>query len=289
MNRKCALLLLLLVPTGAMAQSDPVSRSWNQPVEPFRIVANLYYVGASDVTAYLLTTRQGHILLDGGFEETAPQIQANVEKLGFRLRDVRILLNSHGHLDHAGGLAELRRVTGGRFLATAREIPLLARGGRDDPQFGNRFPYTPIYADGIVRDGGRVSLGGTELVAHVTAGHTPGCTSWTTTLADGSNEVDVVFLCSPTVPSEYKLVNNERYPNAIEDYRAQFRFLRSLTPDIHLASHGNFFDLTGKMNALRNGAKPNPFIDSEGYRKLIATMEQRFEAAVEKQSASPAR
>ncbi len=285
MNRQCALLLLLLVPTIAIAQSDPTSRSWNQPVEPFRIAANLYYVGASDVTAYLLTTRQGHILLDGGFEETAPQIQANVEKLGFRLRDVRILLNSHGHIDHAGGLAELRRVTGGRFLATALEIPLLARGGRDDPQFGNRFPYTPIYADGIVRDGGRVRLGGTELVAHVTAGHTPGCTSWTTTLAEGSKKVDVVFLCSPTVPSEYKLVNNDRYPTAIEDYRAQFRFLRSLTPDIHLASHGNFFDLTEKMNALRNGAKTNPFIDPEGYRKLVATMEQRFEAAVEKQSA----
>jgi metallo-beta-lactamase class B len=289
MNRKCALLLLLLVPTIAIAQGDPTSRSWNQPVEPFRIVANLYYVGASEVTAYLLTTGQGHILLDGGFEETAPQIQANVEKLGFRLRDVRILLNSHGHIDHAGGLAELRRVTGGRFIATALEIPLLARGGRDDPQFGNRFPYTPIYADGIVRDGGTVRLGGTELIAHVTAGHTPGCTSWTTTLADGSEKVDVVFLCSPTVPSDYKLVNNDRYPNAIEDYRAQFRFLRSLTPDIHLASHGNFFDLTEKMNALRNGAKTNPFIDPEGYRKLVATMEQRFEAAVEKQSAAPAK
>src|SRR5688572_26165391 len=199
MNRKRALLLLLFAPAVAMAQNDPTSRSWNQPVEPFRIVANLYYVGASDVTSYLLTTEQGHILIDGGFAETAPQIQANVEKLGFRLRDVRILLSSHGHYDHVGGLAELRRVTGGRFLASAREIPLLARGGLDDPQFGNRFSYTPLYPDGIVRDGGRIRLGGTELVAHVTAGHTPGCTSWTTTLPNGREKVDVVFLCSPTV------------------------------------------------------------------------------------------
>lgn len=271
----------------ASAQTDPTSRSWNQPVQPFRIAANLYYVGASDITSFLFTTPDGHILIDGGFKETAPQILQNIATLGFRPRDVKILLNTHAHLDHAGGLAELQRVTGARLLPTAREIPLLGRGGLDDPQFGNRFPFTPTHADGILPDGGHVRLGGTDLVAHITAGHTRGCTTWTTTLHEKRRPLQVVLLCSPSVPSDYRLVDNPRYPDAIADYRAQFRFLHSLTPDIYLGSHGGFFDLEEKSQALRAGAKQNPFIDPEGYKRLIATMEQRFEAAVEKQTKTP--
>jgi metallo-beta-lactamase class B len=275
---------LLLVSVAASAQTDPTSRSWNQPVQPFRIAANLYYVGASDITSFLFTTPDGHILIDGGFQETAPQILQNIATLGFRPRDVKILLNTHAHVDHAGGLAALRRATGARLLASPREIPLLARGGLDDPQFGNRFPFAPTQADGIVRDGGHVRLGGTDLVAHVTAGHTRGCTTWTSNLRDGRRTLQVVLLCSPTVPSDYRLVNNPRYPDAIADYRAQFHFLKSLTPDIYLGSHGGFFDLEEKSKALRAGAQKNPFIDPEGYKRLIATMEQRFEAVVERQS-----
>jgi metallo-beta-lactamase class B len=135
-----------------------------------------------------------------------------------------------------------------------------------------------------VRDGGHVRLGGTELVAHVTAGHTRGCTTWTTNLRDGSRTLQVVLLCSPTVPSDYRLVNNPRYLDAIADYRAQFHFLESLAPDIYLGSHGGFFDLEEKSKSLRAGAQKNPFIDPEGYKRLIAAMEQRFEAVVERQS-----
>lgn len=274
---------LLLFSLSVLAQSDPVSRSWNEPVEPFRIAGNLYYVGATDIAAYLFATPAGHILIDGGFVETAPQIQRNVEKLGFRVSDIRILLNSHAHYDHAGGLAELKRVTGARFLATAREIPLLARGGLDDPQFDNRFPFPPVYADAILRDGQHVRLGGTDLVAHLTAGHTPGCTTWTTTLREGKRSLDVVLLCSPSVPSQYKLVGNPRYPDAIADYRAQFAFLRSLQPDIFLGSHGGFFELSEKRKALRPGAK-NPFIDPDGYKRLVEFWEKRFESMVTEQS-----
>jgi metallo-beta-lactamase class B len=260
-------LFALLFPTLAFAQADATSRSWNQPVEPFRITGNLYYVGANEVTSYLIATPQGHIVLDGGFVETAPMILGNVRKLGFRPEDVKILLSSHAHLDHAGGLAELKRVTGATFYASRRDIPQHARGGLDDPQFGNRFPYPRIYADRVLDHGSRVRLGGITMVAHMTPGHTPGCTTWTTTI--GTQEV--AFLCSPTVPSEYRLRDNPRYPDAIVDYRRQFEILKALTPDIFLASHGNFFDLEEKRSGKRS------FVDPEGYRRFVEASEQRFE------------
>ncbi|HEX2121275.1 MAG TPA: subclass B3 metallo-beta-lactamase [Thermoanaerobaculia bacterium] len=265
------LVALLLVSSAAFAQKDPVSRSWNQPVEPVRIAGNLYYVGASDVTSYLITTPKGHIVLDGGFAETAPMILANIRKLGFRVEDVRILLSSHAHEDHAGGLAELKRVTGAKLYASRRDIPLLARGGRDDPQFGDRFSFPPVTADHAFDDGFRLTLGGTTLVARVTPGHTPGCTTWTMRASGGKRTYDVVFVGSPTVPPQYRLKNNPNYPDAVADYRRQFRILRSLRCDIFLAAHGSFFGLTAKVAGKRS------FIDPIRYRTFVTDMERRFE------------
>ncbi len=275
------LLLLFVFARGAFAQADAVSRSWNQPVEPFRIAGNVYYVGASEITSFLITSPAGHILIDGGFVETAEQIERNVEKLGFRLSDVRYLVNSHAHYDHAGGLAELKRATGARFLASAGDIPLLARGGADDPQFANRFLFPPIYADGIVRDGQRIRVGGTELVAHITAGHTRGCTTWTTRVREQNRDLSVVFLCSATVPSSYRLIGNPQYPSVAGDYRATFAFLKSLKPDIPLAAHGNFFNLEEKIR--RRGEARSPFIDPAAYQRIVADWEKRFEDAFEAQ------
>ncbi|HYC61796.1 MAG TPA: subclass B3 metallo-beta-lactamase [Thermoanaerobaculia bacterium] len=267
MKRLIALVILLA--GAAHAQKDPVSRAWNEPVPPFRIAGNLYYIGAKDITSYLITTPKGHIVLDGGFEETAPQIRANIEKLGFRVNDVRILIGSHAHYDHAGGLAELKRVTGAKFIASTLEAPAYAAGGKDDPQFGDRFLFPPIVADRQIVDGEQVTLGDVTLTPRITAGHTRGCTTWTMN--------DAVFLCSPTVPSSYKLVDNPRYPNVIDDYRRQFATLRSLRPKIFLASHGNFFDLQEKR---RTGV----FVDPEGYHEFVAAAEKRFEDEVARQS-----
>lgn len=168
---------LLLVPVLAHAQADPTSRSWNQPVEPYRIAGNLYYVGASDITSYLITTPEGNIVLDGGFAETAPMIAANIQKLGFKVEDVKILLSTHAHFDHAGGLAELKKRTGAPLYAGAADADLLARGGNGDFAFGDKLQFPPVQVDHPVHDGDRVSLGGTTLVAHATPGHTRGCTS----------------------------------------------------------------------------------------------------------------
>ena len=270
------ILCTLLFAGSALAQSDPISRSWNQPVEPFRIAGNVYYVGATDITSYLITTPKGHILIDGGFVETVPIIVANIRKLGFRVEDVRILLSSHAHYDHAGGLAELKRITGATFYASEGDLPQHARGGLDDPQFGDRFPYPPVEADRIVRDGQNIVLGGATLTAHLTPGHTRGCTTWTTR----SGGLDFVFVGSPSVPSTYKLIGNTRYPDAVADYRKQFAILKSLKPDIFLASHGNFFDLQEKIAALATKPKQNPFIDREGYYKFVTEAEVAFETRV---------
>ena len=280
------LLLIVLIPATVLsAQDDPVSRSWNQPLEPFRVAGNVYYVGASDITSFLITSPSGHILIDGGFKETAGQIRRNIAKLGFRETDVRVLLNSHAHMDHAGGLAELKTATGARLLASAEDIPLLARGGLDDPQFGDRLPFPRVYADGIVTNNEKVRIGDAVLTAHLTPGHTRGCTTWSTTVRDDESRLDIIFLCSMSVPSEYRLISNPRYPEAVEDYRKHFRFLRSITPDIYLASHGNFFRLSEKMKRMSSD-RQNPFVDPVGYAQLVSPMEKRFESAVIEQTAS---
>lgn len=273
MIRKLLVLLFVLAPI-AMAQQSEEFRKWNQPVKPFRIAGNVYYVGANELTSYLIATPKGLIVLDGGLQETAPQILANIRTLGFQPEDVKILLNSHAHTDHAGGLAELKRVTGAKLYASRGDIPQLARGGADDPQFGERFPFPGVTADRIVEDGTRITLGGTTLVAHLTPGHTKGCTTWTTRVKDHGKMLDVVFVGSPTAPSEYRLVGNPLYPNAVEDYRKQFATLKTLGCDVFLASHGNFFGLDEMI------AKKKRFAGCAEYHAFIEGVERRFEERV---------
>src|SRR5919106_6209704 len=174
-----AVFLFVLHPCPSHAQTDDASRAMNQPVKPYRVIGNIYYVGASDVSAFLITTPDGHILLDSGFLETVPQIKQNMAQLGFRLEDIKILLNSHAHYDHAGGLAELKRLTGAKLMTSEGDIPLLASGGKGDPNFGDRFSFEPVKPDRTLRDGDKVELGGVTMVARMTPGHTKGCTSWT--------------------------------------------------------------------------------------------------------------
>lgn len=270
-------LFALLFAAAAFAQKDPASRANNQPVEPFRIVGNLYYVGASDVTSYLITTPAGHIVIDAGFEETAPMILANIAHLGFRVADVRILLSSHAHFDHAGGFAALKRATGAKFIASRGDAPLLERGGLDDPQFRDRFPFPPMVPDRIIDDGDSVTLGGTTLIARITPGHTPGCTTWTTTIRDGEKSYSVVFVGSPSAPTGYTVTNNRRYPNAVADYRRTFEILHDLHPDIFLGSHGSFFNLADKM-------KTHQFVDPAGYAAFVDAMEKAFDKRVSEET-----
>ncbi len=266
----------------AFAQSDPTSRAWNKPVQPFRVIGNIYYVGASEVSSFLITTSQGDILLDGGFAETAPIIRKNMEQLGFKISDVHILLNSHAHYDHAGGLAALKQLTGARMLASAGDAPLLERGGHDDPQYGDSFLFPAVQVDQLVGDGETVALGGVTLHAVLTPGHTPGCTTWTMQVADGGRTYDVVFLCSTSVPAHYRLVNNKAYPQIASDYDRTFARLGSLPCDVFLAPHGSLFHLKEKMDELQIRGI-NPFINPREYQKFLAGSEREFKQKLEEQ------
>jgi metallo-beta-lactamase class B len=280
-------LLAAVVTLPLRGQTAASPAGLTPPTAPYHILGNLYYVGTGDVTSFLVVTPAGMILLDGGFVETAPLIRDSVARLGFDLRRVKILLNSHAHSDHAGGLAQLKAWTGARLLASRAEAPLLAAGGRGDFFFGDTKPFPPVVVDHLLADGEAVTLGGTTLVAHLTPGHTRGCTTWTMKLADGGRTYDVVFFGSASVLSGYRLVAPASYPGIAADYAHTFAVLAALPCDVFLGSHSSFFDGQTKADRLRAGAKPNPFIDPQGYRTFIAGAAAAFRKELAAQQAAP--
>jgi metallo-beta-lactamase class B len=274
------------IPAAALAQKDDLGRNMNQPVEPFQIIGNIYYVGASDITSYLMVTPQGAILLDGGFMETAPMIEANIQKLGFRLGDVRFILSSHEHLDHAGGISQLRRATGAKFVALEQEVPGLTAG--------TSFPAAN--PDRVIHDGETVEVGNAIMTAHLTAGHTRGCTTWTTTVRDGGRSYHVVFMGSASVLPMYQLIDRPgvpaTYPGIEQDYQRTFQVLRSLPCDVFLGAHGSFYSLVDKRGVMEKKPAQNPFIDPWGYQAYILKAEAAFEkelAAERDPAPSPAK
>lgn len=281
MNRYIAILAVVLFFLSSIAgQKTEEERSWNQPVAPFKIAGNIYYVGASDVTSYLITTPKGHILIDSGFPETVQQIKENIAKLGFKLTDIKILLNSHAHYDHAGGLAELKRLTGAKLYVSRPDEILFLNGGLKDPNFGDRFPFESVKPDLLLKDLQKVKLGGTTLIANITSGHTPGCTTWTTTTRENGKGLNVIFVCSTSSPG-YKLINNTAYPTIADDYAKTFERLKNMKVDIFLGSHGGIYDLKGKTKRL--GMAVNPFIDPQGYRDYVASSEAAYRKKLEEQ------
>jgi metallo-beta-lactamase class B len=274
----------LLATKSLFAQADETSRSWNKPVAPFRIAGNLHYVGAIEITSYLITAPEGHFLLDGGFVETAPQIEHNIAELGFKLTDVKFLLNSHAHYDHAGGLAELKKVTGAKFLSSEGDAPLLRSGGHGDFRFGDTLTFPPIAPDQIAHDGEAIRLGNQTVVAHLTPGHTKGCTTWTTKIRDGDKVYDVVFVGSQSA-LDYKFVGQESYPGITADFEKSFALLNHLPCDIFLASHGSFFHFVEKHERLLRG-DANAFIDPNGYKAYLRESEQEFRNKLAQQKAA---
>jgi metallo-beta-lactamase class B len=268
------------------AQKLDGDRKMNQPVEPFKIIGNIYYVGASDVTSYLITTPKGHILIDSGFAETVPQIKANVAKLGFKLEDVKILLINHAHYDHCGGLAELKKLTGARLLASPPDAIVLEDGGASDFRFGGdqAFSFTPVKVDEILKDGQEIKLGDAVLKTYFTFGHTKGATSWTTDVAENGTKYKVAFISSVTT-LDYSFVDNPKYPTIAEDFTKTYQTLEKIKADVFLSSHGGFFDLTEKAQKLRAGAKTNPFIDPQGYQSFVAQVTRQFEDKLKAQQA----
>lgn len=271
--------------TGTLfAQPNP---DWTTPFPPHRIIGNLYYVGSKDLASYLITTPQGDILINGNLATSPAQIRHSVEQLGFRFSDIKILLISHAHFDHAGGGAAIRQMTHAQYMVMDADVPVIESGGHADFQFGHSpgmyFPAAKV--DRILHDGSEVRLGGTVLVAQLTAGHTKGCTTWTMKVRDHGHVYDVVIVGSTSVLSDYKLIHNAAYPQIAADYERTFRVLQTLPCDVFLGSHGSFFDLEAKYARIKN-AGPNPYIDPAGYKTFVADQEQAFSADLKQQEAA---
>jgi metallo-beta-lactamase class B len=269
--RKSLLPLFLLCGIGAAQNGGD-----NQPYPPFRIMANIYYVGATDIASYLITTPAGHILLNNGYENTAPLIRGSVQKLGFQPGDVKIMLNAQAHFDHVAGQAQMQKWTGAKIYSSAKEVSVLESGGKTDPRWGKEVTYPPVKVDHIVEDGEKVTLGGVTLVAHMTPGHSIGCTTWTMTVTDGGRRYEVVFVGGTSINPGVRFVDRPTYPGIAEDYVRTFRVLRGLKCDVFLGAHGGYFGMLAKREQQEKQPGVNPFIDPEGYRAFIDKSEKTY-------------
>lgn len=274
----------LLLAASLLAQADP---TWTEPFPAFKIADNVYYVGSRGLASYLITTPKGHILINSNLVSSVPQIRESVEKLGFHFSDVKILLISHAHWDHDAGSADLKKLTGARYMVMDADVPVVESGGKDDFQYGNNASmlYPPAKVDRILHDGDQVTLGGVVLTAHLTPGHTKGCTTWTLKVNDGGKTYNVVIVGSPNVNPGYKLVNNAKYPTIAADYEKMFRVLNQLPCDIFLGAHGAYYNMEEKFAKLKTGGA-NPFIDPEGYKSFVSEKEEAFRSELAKQSAA---
>ena len=290
MKAAAAALAALLLAGSAVADEAPAlkltgSETWNNPVPPFRIADNLYYVGAADIASYLIVTDAGLALIDGGYPETAAQILANIKTLGFDPKAVKILISSHAHFDHAGGLAEIKTATGALLYASAEDGALMRRGGKGDFFLGDKYPYPPVKPDRVLADGQKVSIGDVTLTAHLTPGHTKGCTTWTFPVRVDGEVKQALVLCSLSILPGYKLVGDPAYPTMGEDFAHSYATLKTLPCEVFLASHGQFFGLTEKRAAMRPDA-PNPFVDPAGCKSYFDAKEAEFQAELKRQKAT---
>jgi metallo-beta-lactamase class B len=275
-------LCTLVTPRRAPAQ---MPANWTDSIAPFTAIDNVHYVGSAGLTSWLITTPAGHILLDGGLPQNAALIERNIVRLGFRVQDVKILLNTHAHFDHAGGLAALKRSTRARLVASAGDRDALERGVYAGSEERQDWRFPPVAVDSVIADGGRVTLGGVTLTANLTPGHTAGCTSWTMpVIADGTRHT-AIFFCSASVAAN-RLAPRPQYPGIVDDYRRTFARLKAMDVDVFFAAHSELFDLDGKRKRLRAGA-PNPFVDPTALKTLASTLSADFEAALARQSGRP--
>lgn len=268
--------------TGSLvSQTNP---DWVTAFPPHRIIGNIYYVGSKDLAAFLITTPQGHILINSNLATSVPQIKKSVEQLGFRFSDIKILLISHAHIDHCAGSALLKQLTGAKYMVMDADVRSIEDGGKSDFQYAKSkdMLFPPAKVDRILHDGDEVRLGDVVLVAHLTAGHTKGCTTWTLKVRDGGKTYNVVIVGSPNVNPGYKLINNPTYPQIAQDYEHTFHVLKSLPCDVFLGAHGGYYGMTEKFSRIKSSCV-NPFIDPEGYKSYVADREQAFATELKKQ------
>jgi len=273
--RTAALLVSLgvVLPAATRAQANP---DWHRAIPGFKIAGSLYYVGTADLAAYLITTPQGNILINGNFKEDVPTIRKSIEGLGFKYADTKIILISHAHGDHDEGVGLIKSQTGATLMVMDADVAAVESTATGRPG---------AKVDRVLHDRDTVELGGTTLTARLTPGHTPGCTTWTMQVAEGGRMLNAVIIGSPNVNAGYVLVNNRNYPQIAGDYVKTFALLKTLPVDLFLGAHGAYFNLKDKLSRMTAGSK-DVFVDPAGYKAYVAEREQAFEKELAKQSAA---
>jgi metallo-beta-lactamase class B len=260
---KRAMLVFFAAALSALAQANP---DWHAAFPAFKVADNLYYVGTADLAVYLIHTPQGNILINSDFKEDLPTIKRSIEQLGFKYADTKIILISHAHGDHDEGTGVIQKETGAKLMVMDADVAQEQSTAQGRPG---------AHVDRVLHDGDKVTLGGAKLVAHLTPGHTPGCTTWTMQVNDGGRKLNVVIVGSPNVNPGYILVGNKNYPQIADDYVKTFAVLKSLPCDIFLGAHGAYFGLKEKYPKMKAGGE-NPFIDPEGYKAYVAERDDAF-------------
>lgn len=256
------------------AQANP---DWHRQFPAFKIAGNLYYVGTADLAVYLINTPQGNILINSDFAEDVPLIHKSIEQLGFKYSDTKILLISHAHGDHDEGVGLIKRETGAKLMVMDADVPAEESTAPGRPG---------AHVDRVLHDGDTVELGGSRLTAHLTPGHTKGCTTWTMQVQEGGKTLNAVIIGSPNVNPGYVLVGNKEYPQIAEDYVKTFKVLKDLPCDLFLGAHGAYFGLKAKYEKMKAGGA-NPLIDPEGYKAYVAEREATFRKEWKRQQQNP--
>lgn len=270
---------LAVLPSLALAQTVEDRTQDRVAFPSHKVIANVYSVGTGTLNSFLFTTPQGNILVNSNFEETLPLLKDAVEKLGFKMTDIKIILGSHAHADHMSGNAALKEMTGGAQVVVM-EQDVMAYKALKSPT-GKVQPV-----DRTIKDGETVTLGGTTLTAHLTPGHTRGCTTWTTPVQDGGRTLNVAIACGG-LQEDARLVGNRNYPEIADDFAKSIKIYQKLPVDVFLASHAWFYDPAGKYARLQKSANPNPYVDPAGYKAWVANMEKNWNSLMAEQSKNP--
>jgi metallo-beta-lactamase class B len=281
-----AALVAVVLACALQLTAQALDPAWTRPIPPFRIAGNLYYVGSEDLASYLIVTTGGDILINSTLAANVPLIKRNVEALGFRFSDIKILLISHAHYDHCGGSARVKQLTGARYFVMEGDVPVVESGGKADYQFGRdaAMYFPPTKVDRVLHDGDTVRLGEMVLTAHLTAGHTRGTTTWTFDEMDGGKPAHVVIVGGPNMNPHCRLVKNGVYPQIATDFQHGFAVLKGLPCDVFLGAHGSYFGLTAKLQRMKNGER-DVFVDPNGYKAYVEDRERAFQAELKRQSA----
>jgi metallo-beta-lactamase class B len=284
--RSCAALALGLTLSSQLAAQDPPD--WSRPTEPFRIVGNVYWVGTYDLSSYLITSPEGHIVINTGLPDSVPQIRANIEALGFKLSDVKILTATHAHWDHVAGLAALKRLTGASVHMSAPDADVLESGGRSDFRWGKdpQAWFDPVAVDRRLAGGDTIRLGPNVLTLHLHAGHSKGASSFTFTVHDGDRDYRVGIINMGSINPGVRVTGMPGFPDIGEAYARTFAAQKAMTLDVFLASHASQFGMHRKRKA-GDADDPGRFVDPKGFRTAVEELEATFKKQLASEQRRP--